>query len=134
MLCFSTDKTTGQSIVKYDVLLTGVIVMALLSMIALLFAFLGTKERVKAEPKHHEKGAAGKALRLIFGNKSMLSISVVVLMESSLRLHSSIATNSRRISLVSVTISTTLRVVHISLVSRQFLQLLSITMPVSLVS
>ncbi len=80
MLCFSTDKTTGQSIVKYDVLLTGVIVMALLSMIALLFAFLGTKERVKAEPKHHEKGAAGKALKLIFGNKSMLSISVVAML------------------------------------------------------
>ena len=80
MLCFSTDKTTGQSTVKYDVLLTGVIVMALLSMIALLFAFLGTKERVKAEPKHHEKGAAGKALKLIFGNKSMLSISVVAML------------------------------------------------------
>ena len=80
MLCFITDKTTGQSIVKYDVLLTGVIVMALLSMIALLFAFLGTKERVKAEPKHHEKGAAGKALKLIFGNKSMLSISVVAML------------------------------------------------------
>lgn len=80
MLCFSTDKTTGQSIVKYDVLLTGVIAMALLSMIALLFAFLGTKERVKAEPKHHEKGAAGKALKLIFGNKSMLSISVVAML------------------------------------------------------
>ncbi len=80
MLCFATDKATGRSIVKYDVLLTGVIVMALLSMVALLLAFLGTKERVKAEPKQHEKGAAAKALKLIFANKSMLSISVVAML------------------------------------------------------
>ncbi len=80
MLCFATDKATGKSIVKYDVLLTGVIVMAVLSMIALFFAFAGTKERVKTEPKKPEKGAAGKALKLIFANKAMLSISVVAML------------------------------------------------------
>ncbi|MBP5652215.1 MAG: MFS transporter [Lachnospiraceae bacterium] len=80
MLCFATDKATGKSIVKYDVLLTGVIVMAVLSMVALFFAFIGTKERVKTEPKKHEKGAAKKALALIFKNKAMLSISVVAML------------------------------------------------------
>ncbi len=80
MLCFSTDKTTGESIVHYNVLLTGVIVMAVLSIISLLFAFLGTKERVKAEPKPHVKGAAMKALKLIFANKAMISISVVAML------------------------------------------------------
>ena len=80
MLCFSTDKATGKAIVKYDVLLTGVIVMSVLSVISLLLAFAGTKERVKTEPQKHEKGAASKALKLIFRNKAMLSISVVAML------------------------------------------------------
>ncbi len=80
MLCFSTDKTTGKSIVKYDVLITGVVIMAILSMLSLLLAFVGTKERVKTQPQKHEKGAASKALKLIFQNKAMLSISVVAML------------------------------------------------------
>ena len=61
-------------------LLTGVIVMSVLSVISLLLAFAGTKERVKTEPQKHEKGAASKALKLIFRNKAMLSISVVAML------------------------------------------------------
>lgn len=80
MLCFSTDKVTGESIVKYNVLIIGVIVMALLSMLSLLFTFHGTKERVKTEPKPHQKGAALNALKQLFHSKAIVSISVVAML------------------------------------------------------
>lgn len=80
MLCFTKDKVTGESIVKYDVLIIGVIVMAVASMISLLITFFGTKERVKTEPKPHEKGATLKALKILFKSKSIVSIAVVAML------------------------------------------------------
>ncbi len=76
-MCFVTDKATGKSIVKYNVLIIGVIAMAVLSMIFLFVAFAGTKERVKTEPKVPQKGNTKKAISLIFGNRAMVSISMV---------------------------------------------------------
>ena len=80
MLCFGKDPVTGASVVRYPVLLTGVIVMAALSCLCLLLSFAGTRERVKTEPKRREKGAAGKAIRLLLGNRALLSLSVAAML------------------------------------------------------
>lgn len=79
MFCFVTDKTTGESIVRYNVLIIGVVVLSLLSLVALLFSYSGTKERVVSEPKPHKKGDAFKSIGTILKNKSMLSLSMVAM-------------------------------------------------------
>ena len=80
MFCFTTDKTTGESVVKYNTLITGVIIMAVLSMISLMITFLGTKERVKTAPKPHVKGATLESLKLLFGSRAVVSISVIAML------------------------------------------------------
>jgi GPH family glycoside/pentoside/hexuronide:cation symporter len=77
MLCFKKDPDTGANIVNYTILIIGVIVMSILAFGMLLFAFYGTKERVKIPPVVHEKGATKKALKKVLSNKAMVSISVV---------------------------------------------------------
>lgn len=78
--CFSKDPVTGASIVKYDVLLVGVIIMAVASMASLMFTFFGTKERVKTEPKPYVKGATANSLKLLFKNKSVVAISMIAML------------------------------------------------------
>ncbi len=78
MLCFVT--VNGKSIVKYNVLLAGVIVMSVLSFICLMLSYRGTTERVKTEPKKHIKGDAVRSLKIIFKNRSMLALSLAAMM------------------------------------------------------
>ena len=80
MMCFVTDKTTGESIVKYDVLMTGVVIMSVLSMICLILAFSGTRERVKTQPAPRAKGDTARALKIVFRNKPMLSLACVAML------------------------------------------------------
>ena len=80
MLCFTTDKTTGEAIVKYNVLLTGVIVMAGLSLICLVFSFLGTKERVRTEPKTPAKGDTRRAVKIVLQSRPLLSLSIAAML------------------------------------------------------
>lgn len=78
--CFSKDPVTGESIVKYKVLIIGVIIMALASMASLMFTFFGTKERVKTEPKPHVKGATMASLKLLFHNRAVVAIAMIAML------------------------------------------------------
>lgn len=95
MLCFaSVDRTNSlgvpvldsngnvikDQIVKYPVLLIGVILMAVASAIVLLLAFFGNKERVQTQPLVREKGATGNAIKRMFKSRSLLSISIVAML------------------------------------------------------
>ena len=80
MLCFSKDPQTGESVVNYPILIKGVIFMAVLSFISLLFCYKGTHERVVMQPKPQAKGNTKKALSLIFHNKAMLSLSLAAML------------------------------------------------------
>ncbi len=62
--------------VNYTILLIGVIAMAVASMVMMVFAFLGNKERVIAQPKKPEKGATMKAFKKLFKSRSMVAVSL----------------------------------------------------------
>ena len=62
--------------VNFTILLIGVIAMAVASMAMMVFAFLGNKERVIAQPKKPEKGATMKAFKKLFKSRSMVAVSL----------------------------------------------------------
>ena len=62
---------------QYGPVIKGVIIMAIVSCVMLLVSFTMNKERVKTKPQPHEKGAAAKAIRLLFKNRSFVSITMV---------------------------------------------------------
>jgi len=70
MVAFSEDG------VNYTIMMIGVIVMAVASLVMLLFAFFGNKERVPSLPQQHEKGATVKAFKKLFKSKSMVAVSL----------------------------------------------------------
>lgn len=78
--CFKKDKITGESVIDYKVLIIGVVIMALASMLCLMITFFGTKERVKTEPKPHVKGATMASIKLLFGNKAIVAISMIAML------------------------------------------------------
>ncbi len=71
MVMFDENKA-----VKYNVLIIGVIIMAVLSLAALIYAFYGNVERVKIEPKVRQKGDTKKAVKNALTNRSLLAIAV----------------------------------------------------------
>jgi len=65
---------------QYAPVITGVVVMALCSMVMLFIAFALNKERVITKPQPKEKGAAVKAVKLLVGNRAFLSISLTAML------------------------------------------------------
>ena len=70
MIAFTKDG------VNYTILLIGVIAMAVASLAMMVFAFLGNKERVIAQPKKPEKGATINAFKKLFKSRSMVAVSL----------------------------------------------------------
>lgn len=62
---------------QYAPVIRGVIVMALASFVMLLVAFTMNRERVKTKPRTPEKGAAKKAILLLFRNRAFVSVSLI---------------------------------------------------------
>lgn len=61
----------------YTPVIIGVVIMALLCLVMLVFAFKMNKERVIAKPaEHREKGAAAKAIKTLFSNRAFVAVSV----------------------------------------------------------
>ena len=61
---------------QYGPVITGVVIMAVCSMLMLLLAFRLNRERVRARPRPKENGAARKAIRRLFGNRAFLAVSL----------------------------------------------------------
>ncbi|MBO4534541.1 MAG: MFS transporter [Clostridia bacterium] len=82
MIAFKAEKgTPGEEGyvpggVNYTILIIGVVVMAILGLAMLLFAFFGNKERVKAVDKVVEKGATLRAFKMLFKSRSMIAVSL----------------------------------------------------------
>ena len=64
----------------YGPVITGVVIMALISMILLFAAYFLNKERVKTKPKEKEKGAAKKAVGILLRSRSFVTISLTAML------------------------------------------------------
>ena len=62
---------------QYKPVIIGVIIMAVCSFIMLIVAFTMNKERVKTKPQPKQKGAAKKAIALLFKNRTFVVITMV---------------------------------------------------------
>ena len=62
---------------QYSPVIRGVVIMAVCSLIMLIIAFTMNRERVKTRPQVPEKGAALKAMRLLFKNRAFVAVSMV---------------------------------------------------------
>ena len=62
---------------QYRPVLIGVVIMAAVSALLLILAFTMNRERVKTKPQPKEKGAAKKAIALLFRNRAFVAISLV---------------------------------------------------------
>ena len=69
MVAFTTDG------VDYTALIIGVVIMAVASLIMMLLAFAGNKERVQTTPSA-QKGATLRAFRTLFASRSMVAVSL----------------------------------------------------------
>lgn len=65
---------------QYAPVFKGVVLIALCSLVMLLVSFRLNRERVKTKPQPKEKGAAVKAVKLLFGNRSFIAISLTALL------------------------------------------------------
>ena len=65
---------------QYSPVITGVIIMAVCSMVMLLLSFRLNRERVKTKPLPKTKGAAVKAVKTLFSNRAFLSISLTAML------------------------------------------------------
>ena len=62
--------------VNYKLMMFGVVGMAIASLIMMLFAFYGNKERVQTAPQTIQKGATMKAFKTMFKSKSLIAVSL----------------------------------------------------------
>lgn len=62
---------------QYGPVFTGVVIMSVAALALLLLAFTMNTERVKTKPQPKEKGATGKALKLLFKNRAFVAISLI---------------------------------------------------------
>ena len=65
---------------QYAPVIRGVLIMALVSFLMLLVAFRLNRERVKTRPQPVEKGAALRAMKLLFHNRAFVSVSLISLL------------------------------------------------------
>ena len=66
--------------VDYKLMMIGVVAMGTTSLIMLILAFFGNKERVHTEPQKPEKGATVKAFKKLFKSKSMVTVSIAAML------------------------------------------------------
>lgn len=62
---------------QYEPVIRGVVIMAVCSLVLLLVAFTLNRERVKTRPQPPQKGAAAKAIRLLFQNRAFVAVSLI---------------------------------------------------------
>ncbi len=62
---------------QYTPVIRGVVIMAACSFVMLLVAFTLNRERVKTRPQSAEKGAAMKAMRVLFRNRAFVAVSLI---------------------------------------------------------
>ena len=62
---------------QYAPVIRGVLIMALVSFLMLLVAFRLNRERVKTRPLQVKKGAALRAMKLLFHNRAFVSVSLI---------------------------------------------------------
>ncbi len=65
---------------QYKPVIIGVVIISILSMLMLFASFVLNKERVKTKPRPKEKGAASKAVRTLFSNRSFITISLTAML------------------------------------------------------
>lgn len=65
---------------QYKPVIIGVIIISILSMLMLFASFVLNKERVKTKPQPKEKGAASRAVRTLFSNRSFITISLTAML------------------------------------------------------
>ena len=65
---------------QYAPVFKGVVLISLCSLVMLLVSFRLNRERVKTKPQPKEKGAAVKAVRLLFTNRAFIAISLTALL------------------------------------------------------
>lgn len=76
---YSIVNEEGKTIhkVHYNILIIGVVVMAICSFIAMFFAYKMNKERVPVKPVPHVKGSMKAGLKRVFKTKSMIFLCVI---------------------------------------------------------
>jgi len=62
---------------QYSPVIKGVVIMAIVSFFMLIIAFTLNKERVKTKPQAPVKGAAGKAIKLLFKSRAFVAVTLV---------------------------------------------------------
>ena len=62
---------------QYAPVIRGVAIMALCSFVMLLVAYTLNRERVKTRPQPLSRGAAGRAIRLLFRSRAFVSVSLI---------------------------------------------------------
>jgi len=62
---------------QYAPVIRGVIIMAVCSLVLLLIAFTLNRERVKTKPQPKAKGAALRAVKLLFSNRAFVAVSLI---------------------------------------------------------
>ena len=62
---------------QYGPVIRGVVIMAVCSFVMLLIAYTLNRERVKAKPQNLSRGAAVRAVKLLFTNRAFVSVSLI---------------------------------------------------------
>lgn len=66
----------GSSVMDYKKVITGVIVIAALSVLAYMLCYAWTKERVPSEPAPREKGQTMKVIRILLKSRPFMAVSL----------------------------------------------------------
>ena len=62
---------------QYEPVIRGVVIMAACSLVMLILAYTLNRERVKTKPQPLTKGAAARAVHILFGNRAFVSVSLI---------------------------------------------------------
>ncbi|MCR5675803.1 MAG: glycoside-pentoside-hexuronide (GPH):cation symporter [Lachnospiraceae bacterium] len=65
---------------QYTPVIIGVVIMSLCSMIMLFISYGLNRERVRTKPQEPEKGASFKAVKLLFGSRAFIAVSLTALL------------------------------------------------------
>lgn len=76
MAAYAVVSENGKRVMKYDRTLTGVIVIAVLCVIAFFLCYAWNKERVESKPAPRQKGQTGKVIRTLFKSRPFMAVSL----------------------------------------------------------
>ena len=76
MAAYAVVSENGKRVMKYDRTLTGVIVIAVLCVIAFFLCYAWNKERVESKPEPRRKGQTGKVIRTLFKSRPFMAVSL----------------------------------------------------------